>query len=128
MTPDRGAFYITLNLNEGERYKFGEINISSGIRNVEVDQLKPLIDFKKGDWYDKTLISKAIKDITDEIGTHGYAFVQVRPQVKKVQERKEINLNLLVREGPRVFVERIDIGGNVRTVDSVVRREIRLVE
>ncbi len=128
LTPDRGAFYITLNLNEGERYKFGEINISSGIRNVEVEQLKPLIEFKKGDWYDKTLISKAIKNITDEVGTHGYAFVQVRPQVKKVQESKEINLNLVVREGPRVFVERIDIGGNVRTVDSVIRREIRLVE
>ena len=61
LAPDRGAFYITLNLYEGERYKFGDINISSGVRNVEVDQLKPLIEFKKGDWYDKTLISKAIK-------------------------------------------------------------------
>ena len=128
LAPDNGAFYITINLNEGERYKFGDINISSGVRNVEVDRLKPLIEFKKGDWYDKTLIAKTIQNIKDEIGTRGYAFVQVRPEVKKVQESKEINLNLAVREGPRVFVERIDIGGNVRTVDSVVRREIRLVE
>ena len=62
------------------------------------------------------------------VGTHGYAFVQVRPKVNRNREKKEVNLSLEVREGPRVFVERIDIKGNVRTVDSVNRREIRLVE
>ena len=128
LSPDKDAFYITFTIEEGERYKFGEISVNTAIRELDPEPLRKLITVEKGDWYSAEEVEDSVLAVTTEVGNFGYAFVDVRPQVKRNREERAIDITFDVKEGPRVFVERIDIGGNVRTLDRVIRREFRLVE
>jgi len=128
LTPDREDFFITFTVNEGARYTFGDVKIESRLRDLNADTLQDTIEFQSGDWYDSQEIEKTINRLTNKVGTLGYAFVDIRPRIKRDRKTREINLLFEVNEGPRVFVERIDISGNVRTGDQVIRREFRLVE
>ncbi|MBT4938701.1 MAG: outer membrane protein assembly factor BamA, partial [Rhodospirillaceae bacterium] len=128
LTPDGKAFFITFSVNEGQRYKFGNIDVAAGLRGLNAKQLKALIKFKKGDEYDNTKVDGAIDKITDAVGNLGFAFVEVRPRVNRNRKEKIVDITFDIREGPRVFVERIDISGNVRTIDKVIRREFQIVE
>lgn len=128
LSPDRDAFYITFTIEEGERYKFGKIGINTAIRELDPEPLRKLVTFDEGDWYSAKEVENSVLALTNEVGNFGYAFVDIRPEVKRNREAKTIDITFDVKEGPRVFVERIDIGGNVRTLDRVIRREFRLVE
>ncbi len=128
LTPDRSAFFITFNIDEGKQYKFSDVNVSVGIRGLEASQLTPLLEFEKGDVYDNSLVENSVREISNRVGDLGFPFVEVRPKVRRDAAKQEIAVSIDVRKGPRVFVERIDITGNVRTVDSVIRREFKLVE
>jgi len=128
LTPSKNAFFITFTVNEGPRYKFGSVDIAAGLRGLDAKNLRPLIDFSQGDWYDNSLVEEAIDLIVDAVGTKGYAFVEVRPRIDRNRKERVVNLTFDIREGPRVFVERIDISGNVRTIDKVIRREFQLIE
>lgn len=128
LTPHRKAFFITFSVDEGKRYKFGDITLISGIKGLDSAALSRSLSMKKGDWYDNTLVDETIENLTEAVGNKGFAFVDVRPRVNRNKDTQEITIAFEVREGPRVFVERIDIIGNVRTVDKVMRREFKLVE
>jgi outer membrane protein insertion porin family len=128
LSPDREAFFITFTVEEGERYKFGAIDLKTTLRDLDPESLREQLTTIEGDWYDASAIDKSVGNITDTLGDLGYAFVDVRPQVARDRENLLISLTYDVQEGPRVFVERIDIAGNVRTLDKVIRREFRLVE
>lgn len=128
LAPDREDFFVTFTIEEGERYKFGSIEISSRIPEIKPEVLKPHIKFDTGDWYSSKLLDDTVLQLTSEAGNFGYAFAEVRPRVRRDREKRLINIVFEVQEGPRVFVERIDIRGNTRTLDEVVRREFRLVE
>lgn len=128
LAPNREGFFITFTIEEGERYKFGKIDVAATLRDLSSDQLKGHIKVKKGDWYDADAVENVVSSLTDVVGTLGYAFVDIRPQVKRLKKDRVIDITFRVREGPRVFVERIDITGNVRTIDPVIRREMTLVE
>src|SRR6201991_637245 len=82
----------------------------------------------EGEWYDADEVDKTVTAITDAVGTLGYAFVEVRPNIKRNKDNLTIDVTFDVQEGPRVYVERIDISGNTRTLDKVIRREFRLAE
>ena len=128
LTPQRDGFFVTFTIEEGERYKFGTVDVTNAIKDVSVDTLKPLVTIHEGDWYNADQIDKTISALTDALGNRGYAFVDIEPRVKRDAETHTINVSFDVKEGPRVYVERIDITGNVRTLDKVIRREFRLVE
>lgn len=128
LAPDRSDFFVTITLEEGERYKFAEVDVESKIKDIKPEALKPLIKFKPGDWYSSRLVDDTVLQLTNEAGNFGYAFVEVRPRVRRDREKHQIGVVFEVQEGPRVFVERIDIRGNTRTLDRVIRREFRLVE
>lgn len=128
LTPDRKEFFITFTIDEGRRYKFGKIDIVSTIPDLNADQLRSELKSKEGDWYNADLVENSINSVTTAAGTLGYAFVDVRPQVKRDREAGTIDITYEVREGPKVFVERIDITGNQRTRDEVIRRELRISE
>ena len=128
LTPDRSAFFLTFTVEEGERYKFGLSDIAVGIRGVNGDDLAKLIEYESEDWYDNRKIDKSVEDITDAVGTLGFAFVEVRPRVNRDRGDRTINVTYDISEGPRVFVERIEIVGNVRTSDKVIRREMQVAE
>jgi outer membrane protein insertion porin family len=128
LTPQRDGFLITFTIEEGERYKFGKIDVVSAIKDVPAAQLKPLVTVHQGDWYNADQVDKTISALTDALGNRGYAFIEINPRVKRDPKTHTIDVTFDVKEGPRVYVERIDITGNVRTLDKVIRREFRLVE
>ncbi len=128
LTPEREDFFITFTIEEGARYRFGEINIETTLVDLDPERLRGQIEFSEGDWYDAEALEDTIEALTEAVGDFGYAFVDVRPRIVRDRETTTINVTFEINEGPRVFVERIDITGNVRTLDRVIRREFRLVE
>jgi len=128
LTPAKDGFFVTFTLEEGERYRFGKIDLESKIKDLNASEMKPLVTVNGGDWYNADEVEKTITALTDALGNRGYAFVDVQPRVNRNREAHTIDVTFEIQEGPRVFVERIDIVGNQRTLDYVVRREVRLVE
>ena len=128
LAPDRGNFYITFSVDEGPRYDFGAITINSRIKELASNDLMPLVGVKTGDVYNADLVQKAIDALTNAAGTKGYAFAEVHPRIARNAAKKTIDLAFDIVQGPRVYIEKIDIVGNTRTLDKVVRREFRLVE
>ncbi len=128
LSPDREGFYVTFTIEEGERYRFGGIDVSSQLRDLKVEDLKSRVRTKEGSWYDADLVDGTVTALTEFAGSAGYAFVEVRPRVQRDREARTVSIVYEIQEGPRVYVERINIVGNVRTVDKVIRREVALVE
>ena len=128
LTRDRKNFFITFSLQEGKRYRFGKVDLVTTIKDLDIEPLRKEIDIDKGDWYDASEVDATVQRLTDAVAAKGFAFVEVRPRLDRDREKLTIDLVFEVNEGPRVFVERINITGNVRTKDEVIRREFRLVE
>ncbi len=128
LTVDREDFFITFTVEEGDRYKFGDIGIKTEIRNVDVKRLERLSRIKTGEWYNADQLENTIGVLTDSVGELGYAFVDIRPKVRRDRSRRIVDVSFVIREGRRAFVELVKITGNVRTLDRVVRREMSLVE
>ncbi|MGC2415913.1 MAG: outer membrane protein assembly factor BamA, partial [Stellaceae bacterium] len=128
LTPDRDGFVVTFTVDEGERYRFGKVDVEIKLKDLPREAVLPLLTVQPGDWYDGQAVEHSIAVLTDALGNRGYAFVDVKPQITRHREERTLDVVFNVREGPRVYVERIDITGNVRTLDKVIRREFRLVE
>lgn len=128
LSPDQKSFFITFTVEEGERYKFGPVNLKSSLKDLDPESLRSDVSTEEGDWYNAQEIELTIGRLTDRVGDLGYAFVQIDPQIEKDGVEKIIGLTYEIQEGPRVYVERVDISGNVRTLDKVIRREFQLVE
>lgn len=128
LTPDGETFVITFTLDEGEQYQLGEVTIESRLRDLEPEQLQQLLKTTSGQIYNADDVETSITALTDEIGKLGYAFVDIEPDLEKLPDEQTIDLTYVVNEGARVYIERIDVIGNVRTLDEVVRREFRLSE
>jgi len=128
LTPSRDDFFVTFTIDEGDRYRLGKVDLDVALPALKAEVLQGSVQTKSGEWYSANKIEDSVQKITDQAGTMGYAFVEVRPRIERDREKKLINITYDVQEGPRVFVERIEITGNVRTLDKVIRREFRLVE
>jgi outer membrane protein insertion porin family len=128
LTADNSAFFVTFTIEEGERYKFSEIKLTSSLKDLKTEALNQQITVKQGDWYDADAVEESIGKLTDATGERGYAFVDIRPRVRRDRDAKTISVEFVIQEGPRVFVDLINIDGNVRTLDKVIRRELLLVE
>ena len=128
LNPQRDGFYITFTLEEGARYHVGKVAIDNKLKDVSVGELQPLLLTMPGEWYNADTVEKSVNKLTDALGTRGYAFVDVTPQIVRHSGTRSLDITYQIKEGPRVYVERVDIVGNERTLDSVVRREFQLVE
>jgi outer membrane protein insertion porin family len=128
LTPDQTDFFITFTVDEGVKYDFGNITVKTDLDRMPADLLQAVIPIQSGALFQGELIEKSIDAITFTAGTGGYANVQVTPEIERDPVTRKVNITFNVDEGDRVFVERINVIGNTRTVDSVVRRELRLAE
>ena len=128
LAPNREGFYLTFTLSEGERYKFGKVEVSTRFQGLDVDVLQSYLTMAQGEWYDADQIEKTVTALQDVVGSLGYAFVEVRPNIRRNKDTLTIDVTFDIQEGPRVYVERINISGNTRTLDKVIRREFRLAE
>lgn len=128
LTPDRSAFFITFVVSEGERYRFGSVDVESELPGLDAEDLRPEVDTEEGDWYDSRAVEETVQALTEEVEARGFEFVAVEPRVERSREDLTIDVVYAVAEGPRVYVKRIDITGNSRTLDRVIRRNVRLAE
>ncbi|MCD8497330.1 MAG: outer membrane protein assembly factor BamA [Alphaproteobacteria bacterium] len=128
LSEDKDHFYVTFTINEGERYDFGNIGIDSQIRNFDPAPLNEVISIQTGEHYNADEVQSTVDKLTDKLGDLQYAFVDVRPEIKRNRESKTVDVTFSIGETPRVFVERINVNGNQRTLDKVIRREILLSE
>ncbi len=128
LTPDKKDFIITYVVEEGQRYKFGDVKVDSQLRDFDSEKLAARLPMKKGDWYNAKQVEDTIEQLNDTAGAFGYAFADVRPQYDRNKEDLTMGLTFVIAEAPRVYVERIDVNGNTLTQDKVVRREFRLAE
>jgi outer membrane protein insertion porin family len=128
LTPDQKDFFVTYSVDEGSKFTFGDISVNTKDSKLSGDLLRAFVPIRTGATFQRDLVEKAIEAITFAAGSAGYAFVDVRPREVADREGKKVNIVFDVDEGPRVYVERIDIVGNTGTLDPVIRREMRLSE
>jgi outer membrane protein insertion porin family len=128
LTPDKKDFIVTYVIEEGERYKFGKVDLVSQLRDIKPKEFMPIIRIKEGDWYDAQSIENTVESLSETAGLLGYAFADVRPNFERDKDNLKMNVTFQIGEVPRVYVERVQINGNTVTRDSVVRREFRLTE
>ncbi|GAA0637415.1 outer membrane protein assembly factor BamA [Brevundimonas lenta] len=128
LSPDDGAFGITMTVDEGDRYNFGVVDVVTENDRLNPDFLKLLLPIRSGDLYESDKIESAVDALTFAAGSAGYAFVEIEPEYRANPETDTVDITFRVREGQRVYVDRINIIGNTRTLDNVIRREMMLSE
>ncbi|WP_188054957.1 outer membrane protein assembly factor BamA [Sphingosinithalassobacter sp. CS137] len=128
LTPDNRDFIITYVVEEGERYKFGDVTVDSAIRDFNDQALAASLPFREGDWYDAKKVEDAVDQLSEMAGLYGYAFADVRPEFQRNREDLTMGINFNVAEANRTYIERIEITGNTQTQDEVIRREFRVAE
>ncbi len=128
LTPDQRDFFITFTVDEGIRYEFGEIKVQTELNRLPQSLLLAAIPIRGGAVFKGEQIEDAIDAMTYVAGTVGYANVDISPVVERDAANHVVNITFEVNEGPRVFIERIDINGNNRTLDRVIRQAMRVSE
>ena len=128
LAPDRSGFFVTYAVDEGPRYRVGRAEITSALRGVQPSELMRELSVSDGDWYDGDAVERSVEALSDAVGLRGVPFVEVRPRVTRDRENRRVDITFEVAEGARVYIERIDITGNSRTADRVIRREFRVAE
>ena len=128
LSPDKTSFVLTYVLDEGPRYRVTDVAIVSEIKDVDTASLNESLLFEVGDYYNAELVEKSILEITESLGKKGFAFVDVEPKLERNPADASLVLTFTIKEGARVFVDKINITGNTRTDDDVIRREFRIAE
>ena len=128
LTPDQEDFYITFTVDEGDEYTWGDISVETELDTLDEGFLERLIPFREGQIYNASRVEDAIDSLNFAAGIGGFAFVDIQPRITRNRDTKTVDMIFNVVEGPRVYIERIDIVGNTTTLDSVIRREMELVE
>ena len=128
LAPDKSAFFITFTIHEGDRYRFGKVDVVSNLKGVQGEQFQRGLRMREGQRFDGDKIEATVDSLTTTAGSMGYAFVRVNPVLTPDRENKTVAVTYDIREGPKVFIERIEIKGNLRSRDEVIRREMRISE
>ena len=128
LTRDGDAFFVTFNMEEGQVYDFAKSEIKTSLERLSSLNLETYITHEEGDRYDSRKIDKTVDALTKVIGEQGFAFADIRPRVQRDAETQKVSITYSIEEGPRVYVERINVNGNSRTQDNVIRREMKLSE
>jgi outer membrane protein insertion porin family len=126
--PAQKGFIITFTIEEGPLYHFGAIDIQSNIRAVDPQTLRPALRVREGAIYNGDSVEKTVEDLTVEIAKHGYPFATVRPRGDRNPQTRTVGVIFVVDEGQRAYIERINIRGNTRTREYVIRREFDISE
>ena len=126
--PGKKGFVVTFTIDEGSQYRVGTVDVISNVRAIDPASLRSQVKLSTGSVYNADLVEKSVEAMTIEAAKRGYAFANVRPRGDRNFETKTINLAFVVEEGARAYIERINIRGNTRTRDYVIRREFDIGE
>ena len=130
LSRDKTSFILTFTIDEGKRYTINDIQIKSTVPDIDANQWYKYVTFKTGNWYNSDEIEKTVNALTEELSRKGFVFVEVVPNIyKDIDNYTEIcKSGYDIKENAKVFVNRINITGNTRTLDEVIRREFRISE
>ena len=126
--PSRKGFVVTFTIEEGQQYHVGTVEVQSNVRGLEPGAVRSLAQVSQGDVFNSEAVEKSIEDMTIEAARRGFSFASVRVRADRREEARAVNLVFLVDEGSRIYIERINIRGNSRTRDYVIRREFDVSE
>ncbi|MFL5083695.1 MAG: outer membrane protein assembly factor BamA [Xanthobacteraceae bacterium] len=126
--PDRRGFVVTFSIDEGDVYRFGAVDILSNVHDVDPGALRARLRMRSGAVYNAEQVEKTVEDMTVEMSKRGYAFAQVRPRGDRDLAARIINISFVIEQGARAYIERINVRGNTRTQERVIRREFELAE
>ena len=126
--PSSNSYSITITVDEGDRYTFGNVEIDNAISVVDAEALKAHLSIAPGDVYSARKVERSLEAMTEAIASSGYAFAEITPRGDRDLDNRTINITFFVDEGPRSYVERIEIIGNARTKGFVIRREFDISE
>jgi len=124
LKPNNQAFGITFTMDEGDRYNFGEVKVVTESERLNGEFLTQLLPIASGDLYESDRIESAVDTLTFAAGSAGYAFVEINPTYRANPETDTVDVTFNVKEGQRVYIDRINVMGNTRTLDEVIRREL----
>lgn len=128
LTEERDGYFLVFNVQEGQRFRFGEINVTSNVPGADSDVYRDIVKIKPGVVYSPTLLENDIARMERQALRDGVDFLRVEPRVTRDDRNLELDIEYVLTRGPRVFVERIDVEGNTTTLDQVVRRQFNSVE
>lgn len=128
ITPNKDKFFITFLIEEGIKYKLGNINIINHINKFDSSILEKEILVKKGKTYNSELIDKTVDRMVEVMSEKSYAFAHIEPVLKRNKETKVIDVDFVINETSAIYIDQITISGNTRTKDEVIRRELRIQE
>lgn len=128
ISPDRKSFYITFTIIEGPRYRIGKLDVRSSLRHVTGESLLPSVKSLDHQWYDGDEVQRLADAMQDRLQAEGSPFAVVKPEIARNTDSRTVDLLFDVSQGPRVYVERIDINGNTITQDHVIRRQFDMAE
>lgn len=126
--PKQGGYIITITVEEGVQYKVAAVDIESHIPAINAASLRPYLRFSAGQIYNGDLVQKTTEALTKQVMKRGYVFSQVHPRGDRDAATRTVKVVFVIDQGPRVYIERIDIHGNTRTRDYVIRREFDIAE
>ncbi len=127
LSEDKRWFYITIAVTEGEQFKVGDLDVSGDILTTRADLLEKF-DLRSSDVFDRSKLSKGMEEIRFMYGDEGYAKAEVTPRTRINEKDKTLDIDVNIDQNGLIYIERIDISGNTRTRDKVIRREIELTE
>ncbi len=128
LTPNQRSFAVTYTMDEGAKYKFGKLTVKTDLKKLNPTILQLLLPIREGQVYRSDRIEASVDSLTFAAGAAGFAFVDIRPRYTPNRQNHTVDVTFEIKEGPRVYVERIDIIGNTQTLDPVIRQELRLAE
>lgn len=127
ISPDKQDIYITVNITEGDRYTVSSVKLA-GQMLVPETELAALVKIKPGEVFSREALNESTKAISERLGNEGYAFANVNAAPELDKEKRQVAFTVLIDPGRRVYVRRINVSGNTRTRDEVIRRELRQIE
>lgn len=128
ITEDKESFVLNISVDEGIKYKFGEIKVISQLPDITKGTFTKEIKTETGEVFNSTMVDDTIDKITNHLNNIGYAFVEVTPEYKRDLKNRTIEVTYSIKEGPKVYIGKVNVSGNVRTLDKVIRREVRIAE
>ena len=125
---DKTELNMKISVNEGQRYRFGQVNIAGDLLDVPAEEINDLNKIKAGKWYERNQVMGLVRDVQSTMGNHGYAYTSVEVQPRPNAAEGVVDFTVMVNPGRKIYVNQINIAGNNKTRDEVVRRELRQME
>jgi len=128
LTEEKDGFFITYNITEGPQFTVGDVKLVSNVKDVNAPEYEQFITFKQGETYSPVSLQSAVTQLEEKLQARGFEFVRVKPVVNRNINNLTLDFDLVFEKGDRLFIERIDISGNIATLDRVLRRQFFTVE